>query len=52
LRRGVVLELTVSSDFPLQLDEIFGALVGIAERLEPDGTEGDKQCCNSEERDQ
>ena len=51
LRRGIVLELAVSGDFSLQLDQILGAPVGIVQRLETDGAERDKQHRDSEERD-
>ena len=43
-------ELAVSGDLALQLHHILGALVGVAQRLETNGAERDKQHCDSEER--
>ena len=49
---GVVLQLAIGGDFSLQVDQIFGALVRVAEHQKTDGTHRDQQYADGQEADQ
>ena len=47
-----MLDLAVRLDLALQLDQLLGALIDLAQALEPDRPDHDQQCRNGEERRQ
>ena len=50
LAGGVVLDLAVGLDLALQLDQLLGAIVDLAQALEADRPDHDQQCRDGEER--